>query len=152
MKMNSRSNSSGQILGIVIIVLALIGVGFWWLVSTKQAMAKEGREFGKEAIQRIILQHDQAFFSSRLGPQGRMNFPPSAIQDFFADIEKLGAPIGSVNVEGDIQFQSHFFEPTGDFHAHVNYATRDADISISISHPESRWQLDAVSFVPGKER
>jgi hypothetical protein len=152
MKMNSRSNSSGQVLGILVIVLALIGVGFWWLFSNKQTMAKEGREFGKEAIQRIILQHDQAFFSSRLGPQARMNFPPSATQEFFADLEKLGAPIGPVNVEGDIQFQSHFFEPTGDFHAHINYATRDADISIAISHPESRWQLDAVSFVPGKER
>jgi len=150
--MNSRSNSSGQVIGILVIVLALIGVGFWWLFSNKQTMAKEGREFVKESIQRIILQHDPAFFSSRLGPQGRMNFPPSAIQDFFAEIEKLGAPIGPVNVEGDIQFQSHFFEPTGDFHAHVNYATRDADISVSISHPESRWQLDAVSFVPGKER
>ena len=105
MKINSRSNSSGQIVGIVIIVLVLIGVGFWWLISTKQAMAKEGREFGNEAIQRIIVQRDQAFFSSRLGPQGRMNFPPSAIQDFFAEIEKFGAPIGPVNVDGNIQFQ-----------------------------------------------
>jgi hypothetical protein len=152
MKTNSRSNSSGQVIGIVIIVVVLIGIGFWWLFSNKQAMRKEGREFGKEAIQRIILQHDKAFFSSRLGPQGRMNFPPSTIQEFFTELEKFGAPIGPVNVEGDIQFQSHFFEPTGEFHAHVNYPTRDADISIAISHPESRWQLDAVSFVPGQER
>ncbi len=65
LKMNSRSKSSGQILAVVIIVLALIGGGFWWLFTNKQAMAKEGREFGREAIQRIAVQHDLAFFPAR---------------------------------------------------------------------------------------
>jgi len=94
--MNSRSKSSGQILAVVIIVLALIGGGFWWLFTNKQAMAKEGREFGREAIQRIAVQHDLAFFSSRLGPAARMQFPPSAQQDFISRMQKLGAPAGPV--------------------------------------------------------
>ncbi len=98
LKMNSRSKSSGQILAIVIILLALIGAGFWWLFSNKQEMAKEGREFGREAVQRIAVQHDLAFFSSRLSPQARLQFPPSAQQDFMLRMEKLGAPVGPVDV------------------------------------------------------
>src|SRR5438094_8770641 len=117
LKMNSRSKSSGQILAIVIILLALIGAGFWWLFSNKQEMAKEGREFGREAIQRIAVQHDLAFFSSRLSPQARLQLPPSAQQDCMSRMEKLGAPVGAVDVQGDILFQSPFCARTGNFHA-----------------------------------
>jgi len=152
LKMNSRSKSSGQILAIVIILLALIGAGFWWLFSNKQEIAKEGREFGREAVQRIAVQHDLAFFSSRLSPQARLQFPPSAQQDFMLRMEKLGAPVGPVDVQGDIQFQSQFFEPTGNFHARINYPARGADINIAVSHPVGRWQIDDVSFAPDPER
>jgi len=152
LKMNSRSKSSGQILAIVIILLALIGAGFWWLFSNKQEMAKEGREFGREAIQRIAVQHDLAFFSSRLSPQARLQLPPSAQQDFMSRMEKLGAPVGPVDVQGDILFQSQFFEPTGNFHARINYPARGAEINIAVSHPVGRWQIDDVSFAPDPER
>ena len=152
LKMNSRSKSSGQILAIVIILLALIGAGFWWLFSNKQEMAKEGREFGREAIQRIAVQHDLAFFSSRLSPQARLQLPPSAQQDFMSRMEKLGAPVGPVDVQGDILFQSQFFEPAGNFHARINYPARGAEINIAVSHPVGRWQIDDVSFAPDPER
>src|SRR6266699_4678521 len=102
LKMNSRSKSSGQILAIVIIVLALVGAGFWWLFSNKEAMAKEGRSFGREAVQRIAVQHDLNFFASHLSPEARLQFPPSAQQDFISRIEKLGPSAGPVDVQGDI--------------------------------------------------
>src|SRR5260370_26130784 len=127
LKMNSRSKSSGQVLAIVIILLALIGAGFWWLFSNKQEMAKEGREFGKEAIQRIAVQHDLAFFSSRLSPQARLQFPPSAQQDFISRMEKLGSPVGPVHLQVDILFQSQFFKPTGNFHPLINYPAMFSD-------------------------
>jgi hypothetical protein len=152
MKMNSRSKSSGQVLGIVIIVLALIGAGFWWLFSNKQTMAKEGREFGREAVQRVFVQHDLAFFSSHLSPEARRQFPPSAQQDLFTRIDKLGTPVGPVDVQGDIVFQSQFFEPRGNFHARINYPARGAEVNVSISHPVGRWQIDDIAFVPEPER
>jgi hypothetical protein len=152
MKMNSRSKSSGQVLGIVIIVLALIGAGFWWLFSNKQTMAKEGREFGKEAVHRIFVQHDLAFFSSHLGPAARLQFPPSAQQDLFTRVDKLGTPVGPVDVQGDIVFQSQFFEPRGNFHARINYPARGAEVNVSISHPVGRWQIDDIAFVAEPER
>jgi hypothetical protein len=152
LKMNSQSKSSGQILVVLIIMLGLIGGGVWWLYSSRDAMAKEGREFGREAIQRLAVQHDLTFFSSRLGPAGRMNFPPSAQQEFISEMAKMGTPVGPLNVQGDIEFQSQFFEPTGNFHAHINYPTRGAEISVAISHPVGRWQIDNALFAPERER
>ena len=151
LKTHHRSDS-GQIVVVLIILLGLIGGGVWWLYSSRDAMAKEGREFGREAIQRIVVQRDATFFASRLSPAARLQFPPSAQQEFIADMAKMGTPVGPLNVQGDIEFQSQFFEPTGSFHAHVNYPARDAEINVAISHPVGRWQIDSASFMPGRER
>jgi hypothetical protein len=81
-----------------------------------------------------------------------MNFPASAQQDFFAEIAKLGAPAGAIDVKGDIEFNSQFFEPHGSFQARINYPARYADMNLAISHPVGRWQIDDISFVPQRER
>jgi hypothetical protein len=148
LKMKSRSKSSGQVIVILIIVLALVGVGFWYLSSNKQEMAREGKQFARDAVQRIVVQRDINFFNSHLSPQARMNFPQSAQQDFFAEIAKLGAPSGAIDVKGDIEFNSQFFEPHGTFQARINYPARYADINLIISHPVGRWQIDDASFLP----
>jgi len=151
-KMNSRSKSSGQVIVVLIIVLGLVGVGFWWLFSNKQEMAREGKQFAKDAIQHIAVQRDIKFFASHLSPQARMNFPLSAQQDFFAEIAKLGPPAGAIDVKGDIEFNSQFFEPHGNFQGRINYPARYADINLVISHPVGRWQIDEVTFLPQRER
>ena len=145
--MHSRSKSSGQVIVILIIVLGLVGAGFWWLLSNKKEMAREGKQFARDAIQRIVLQRDINFFNSRLSPAARMNFPGSAQQDFFAEIAKLGAPSGAIDVKGEIEFNSQFFEPHGTFQARINYPARYADINLIISHPVGRWQIDDASFL-----
>jgi hypothetical protein len=147
LKMNPHSKSSGQVIVILIIVLGLVGVGFWYLSSNKQEMAREGKQFARDAIQRIVVQRDINFFNSHLSPQARMNFPQSAQQDFFAEIAKLGAPSGAIDVKGDIEFNSQFFEPHGSFQARINYPARYADINLGISHPVGRWQIDDASFL-----
>jgi hypothetical protein len=152
LKINSQSKSSGQVIVLLIIVLGLVGVGFWWLFSNKQEMSREGKEFAKDAIQRIVVQRDLNFFASRLGPQARINFAPSARQEFMGEIAKLGAPVGPIDVQGNIEFNSQFFEPHGNFRARINYPARFADINLVISHPVGRWQIDDATFVPERER
>jgi hypothetical protein len=152
MKTNSRSKSSGQILVILGIIVVLFFIGYWYLYSNKQTMAKEGTAFGKEAVQRIAVQRDLNFFASHLSPEARLQYPPSAQQDFMSRLEKLGAPVGPVDVQGEILFQSQFFEPHGNFHARINYAARAAEVNVSISHPVGRWQIDDVSFAEDRER
>ena len=146
MKINHRSKLSGQILAVIIIVLVLIGIGFWWLFSNKQQMAKEGNEFGRKAIHELVVQHNVKFFADHLSPAMRLQYPPSAQQDLMTQLGKLGTPLSPPNVEGEIVFQSHFFEPYGNFHAHINYPTRGADFNVAVSHPVGRWQIDEINF------
>ena len=152
MKLNTRLRSSGQVVVILIIVLVLLGIGYWWLYSTKQEMAKEGKEFANEATQKIVVQHDINFFASHLSPQARMNFPASTQQEFMNEIARHGAPSGAIDVQGEIQFQSQFFEPHGSFHARVNYPAKYADFDLIISHPVGRWQIDTIAFVKQAEQ
>jgi hypothetical protein len=151
LKLNSQRKSSGQVIVLVIIVLGLVGAAFWWLNSTKQQMAKEGTDFAKEATQHIAVQHDINFFNSRLSPQARMNFPASTQQEFMNEIVKLGAPVRPVDVQGNIEFQSQFFEPHGSFHTRIYYPAIYADMDLSISHPVGRWQIDDIAFIPQQQ-
>lgn len=152
MKLNIRLRSSGQVVVILVIVLVLLGIGYWWLNSTKQEMAKEGKEFANEAVQKIVVRHDINFFASHLSPQARMNFPVSAQQEFMNDIVQMGAPVGAIDLQGQMEFTSQFFEPHGAFHARINYAARYADFDLSISHPVGRWQIDTIAFVKQSEQ
>jgi len=147
MKLNTRLRSSGQVVVILIIILVLLGIGYWWLNSTKQEMAKGGKEFANEAAQKIVVQHDINFFGSHLSPQARMNFPVSAQQEFMNDIVQMGSPVGAFDLQGQMEFTSQFFEPHGAFHARINYPATYADFDISVSHPVGRWQIDTIAFV-----
>src|SRR6266516_115631 len=151
-KLSSKRKSSGQVVVLLIIVLALLGGAWWWLNSNKENAAKEGTQFGKEAIQKIAVQHDANFFNSRLSPQARMNFPASTQQEFMNEIVKLGAPVRPVDVQGKIEFNSQFFEPHGSFHARIYYPARYADMDLTISHPVGRWQIDQIAFIPQREQ
>jgi len=148
MKLNTRLRSSGQVVAILVIVLVLLGVGYWWLNSTKQEMAKGGKEFANEALQKIVVQHDINFFASHLSPQARMSFAAvTAQQEFMNEIVQMGAPVGAIDLQGQMEFTSQFFEPHGAFHARINYPARYADFDLSISHPVGRWQIDTIGFV-----
>ncbi len=61
-------------------------------------------------------------------------------------------PAGAIDVKGDIEFNSQFFEPHGNFQGRINYPARYADINLLISHPVGRWQIDEVTFLPQRER
>src|SRR5947208_15288641 len=145
--MKLQSKSSGQIIAILVILLGLAAVGFSWLNSNKQQMSKDGLAFAQEALLRIVVQHDVNFFGSHLSPQARMNFPVSAQQEFMNDIVQMGSPVGAIDLQGKIEFQSQFFEPQGAFHARIHDPARYAGFDISISHPVGRWQIDTIAFV-----
>jgi hypothetical protein len=141
-----RSTVAGQGLVVVIILLALIGGGYWWLNSHKQAMDREGRAFGKEMIQRLAVQHDVNFFASNLGPQAKLDYPPSQQQYILSKFTELGVPAQPIKIEENMTWESHFFEPKGYFTAHLNYPGQGATAQIAISHPVSKWQLDNLTL------
>ena len=151
-KLNRRSSASGEGLVVIIIVLALIGGIAWYLYSHKAAMDKDARGFGKEAVERLAVNHDAAFFADRLGPQAKLDFPPSQQQFLMSKFQELGVPEQPIQIDENITWESHFFEPKGYFIAHLNYPARPATLEVTTSHPVSRWQLDGVKLSYGTSR
>jgi hypothetical protein len=150
-KCNCRSNG-GEGLVVIIIVLAIIGGGVWWLYSHKQAMDREARAFGKEMIKRLVVDHDLEFFRNNLSPQAKLDYPPSQQGAIINQFMQLGVPTQPMNIEEQVTFESHFFEPKGYFVAHLFYPASAATMQIAISHPVSKWQLDNLTFTAERPR
>jgi hypothetical protein len=149
---NSLNKTAGDGLVVVIIFLALIGGGVWWLYSHKNAMDKEGREFGKKMIEALAVKYDAGFFRDNLGPQAKLDYPPSTQQLMIQQFQQLGAPAQPIKIDTNMTWESQFFEPHGFFTAHLNYPARGATMRIAISHPVGKWQLDNIEFGADKER
>jgi hypothetical protein len=148
---NDRYKTSGEGLVVVIILLVLIGGGVWWLFAHKKAMDKEARAFGHEMIQRMTVQHDLAFFTDHLSPQAKLDYPPSDQQLLMSQLTQLGVPAQPIKIEESVTWESHFFEPSAFFTAHLNYPAGPGELQIAINHTVSKWQLLNVTFTPPKQ-
>jgi len=148
MKLNpaSRRCIAGEGLVVVIILLALLGAGAWWLYSHKSAMDKEGRAFGRQMIEELAVKHNLAFFTDNLGPQAKLDYPPSQQQYILSKFQELGVPAQPIKIEENMVWESQFFEPKGYFTAHLNYPARSGTAQIAISHPVGKWQLDNLTL------
>lgn len=150
-KTNCRSRKSGEGgLAIIIIVVLLIGGGFWWLFSAKSTAEKESRAFLNEAVQRLAVQHNLEFLTSRMGPAAKVEFPPSHQRNLIETLTQLGVPAQPIKIDGKLLYDSYFFKPHGLFTAQLNYPGRPGTLEMEISHPVGRWQFDAVRL--GLER
>jgi hypothetical protein len=145
-KLSSRSKLSGEGLIVVVIVLALIGAGLWYLYSNKATTDREAREFARDAIKRITVDHDLKYFSDHLGPQAKLDNPPSQQQFMIQRFTQMGVPTQPIQIEESITWESYFFEPKGYFTAHLNYPAQPVMLQMATSHPVSRWQIDNLSF------
>ena len=151
-ELDCRSNASGQGLVVVIILLAIIAGGAWWLFNNKQTMDREARAFGREMIQRLAVNHDAAFFASHLSPQAKLDNPPSQQQYIMSKFQELGVPAQPIQIDENITWESHFFEPRGFFTAHLVYATQTATLQLAVSQPVSKWQLDNITMAWNQPR
>lgn len=154
MKLNrkTRKRTAGDGLIVVIVFLALIGVGVWWLYSHKTAMDKEGRLFGRQTIEALTVRYDKGFLASNLSPQARVDNPPSVQEALVQQLQQLGTPAQPIKIDENMTWESQFFEPKGYFTGHLNYPARGATMQIAISHPVGKWQIDNVTFAPERER
>jgi hypothetical protein len=144
--LDCRSNTSGQGLVVVLILLAIIAGGAWWLFNNKQTMDRETRAFGREAIERLAVNHDAAFLANHLSPQARLDNPPSQQIYIMSKLQELGVPARPIQIDENITWESHFFDPRGFFTAHLIYPAQTAMIQIAVSHPVSKWQLDNITI------
>ena len=145
-KLSFQTKLSGQGLVVVFILLAVIGAGLWYLYSNKATTDREARAFAREAIKRITVDHDLKYFSDHLGPQAKLDNPPSQQQFIIQRFTQMGVPAQPIQIEENVTWESYFFEPRGYFTAHLNYPAQPVMLQMATSHPVSRWQIDNVSF------
>ena len=148
----SRNRNGGDGLVVVIILLALLGIGAWWLYSHKAAMDKEGRQFGRTMIEALAVRYDKAFFANNLGPQAKLDYPPSQQDFLIQQFQQLGTPAQPIQIDEKMTWESQFFEPRGYFTAQLNYPARSATVQLAISHPVSKWQVDNLTLSAQRER
>jgi hypothetical protein len=145
----SKLKQSGQGLVLIVIILAIIGGGLWYLYSNKATTDREARAFGRETIKRLTVDHDRQYLETHLGPQAKLDLPPSQRDYMIQRFAQFGVPQQPMQIEEDVTFESYFFEPRAIFTAHLNYPAQPALLQLAISHPVSKWQIDNVTFSPG---
>jgi hypothetical protein len=148
MKKQSTSNLNrrGEGLVIVIILVVILGAGAWWLFSTKNQSDKEARAFGRQMIENLAVKHDLAFFSNNLGPQAKLDYPPSMQQMVVQKLTEMGTPVQPIKIDESVTFESQFFSPRGVFTAHLNYPSGPSLMQLAISHPVGKWQVDDLTI------
>jgi hypothetical protein len=134
---------------VLIIILAIIGGGFWYLFSNKKTMDREARTFGRQMIEALTVRHDVNYFANNLSPQMRLDYPPSQQQSVISQFQQMGAPQQPIKIDETVTFESHFFTPRGHFTAHLFYPTQAATLDMDVSHPVGKWQLDDMTFSAG---
>ena len=147
-KLGSQTKLSGQGLVVVFIVLAVIGAGLWYLYSNKSTTDREARAFAKDAIKRLVVDHDRQYLDTHLGPQAKIDLPPSARDYMIQRFTQFGVPQQPIQIDENVTFESYFFEPRGYFTATLNYPGQGAMLQVATSHPVSRWQIDNITFTP----
>ena len=146
MKLSSRSKLAGEgLIPLIVIVLAIIGGMLWYLYSTKATTDRECRAFGHSIINRLVVNHDGSVLQTELGPEMKMNFPPSGQKYAMDRFNQLGVPQQPINIEDNVTFDSFFFRPHGFFTAHLNYPGQELVLQIAVSHPETKWQVDDIT-------
>jgi hypothetical protein len=148
LKLSSQTKLSGQGLVVVFILLAVIGAGLWYLYSNKATTDREARAFAREAVKKLTVDHDRQYLETHLGPQAKLDLPPSARDYMIQRFAQFGVPAQPIQIDENVTFESYFFEPRGYFTAHLNYPGQGAILQVAISHPVSRWQIDNITFTP----
>ncbi len=139
--------ASGQVLVLLVILLAIMGGGYWYMNQSKQANEKAARAFAQEAATRIVMQQDDRFLAFAIAPESQITYPPSWRYRLFSRLHDLGAPAPPIELDGRVTFTSGFFEPRGDFHAKINFPEGPAFLDLQVSHPRALWQIDAINLI-----
>lgn len=146
MTLNLQRRTSGQAIVMLLILLAILGGGYWWLAHSKQTSEREAREFAKMAATRLACEFDQRFLDKYLGSEAQVRFPPSFRGRMMNWLRELGVASREIEIAGTVTYTSQFFQPVGQFRAHLKYPARYADLDLGVSCPNGWWQVDNVNL------
>jgi hypothetical protein len=144
-KLSSRLKNSGEGLVLIIIVLAILGAGLWYLYSTKAATDSDARRYGHEVINRLVINRDRALLDQDLGPQAKMDLPPSQRDYMIQRFAQFGVPSQPIQIDDNVTFDSYFFQPHGYFTAHLNYPAQPVTLEVAISQGTTKWLIENIT-------
>jgi hypothetical protein len=147
MKRSASAVIRGQVIVLVVIVLALLGGGVWFLYSSRQDAEKNGRAFAALVAKRIAVNYDDKFFHVRLSPAAQGNYQQSWRERMLMQLRQLGVPSQPIEMKGDMAYTSHFFDPKGNFRAELKYPTTTAYLEMVISRGMTVWQIDEINLM-----
>jgi hypothetical protein len=132
---------------LLLILLAILGGGYWYLSSGRTTKEQEARDFAKEVAERVVLRGDTRILDTALSLEARRQYPPSWRDRMYERIREQGAPKSDMRVSGDVTFSHHFFEPLGRFKAEVDYVDGPAYLQLNVSQHGVLWQVDYLNWI-----
>src|SRR5207237_9546363 len=87
-----QSAQRGQALVFLLIVIAMIACGLYFLISMRKDAKAEGERFARQVIERCVFQHDVKFLHSNVASDRRLAVPPAMDDQFIFYLTKLGVP------------------------------------------------------------
>src|SRR5438067_13433661 len=106
-----RSGQRGQALVFLIIVIAVIAGGLFFLSSMRKDAKAEGERFARQVIERCAFQHDVKFLHASVASDRRLAVPPAMDDQFIYFLTKLGVPDRNYNLTGQLDFDHYFGSP-----------------------------------------
>ncbi len=131
---------------LIIILLAVLAGGWWFLKSNRDTREKEAFAFANEGATHIVLQQDMRFLNFNLTPKAQLMYPPSWRMRLMDMIREAGAAKPEFQVKGNMHFVNQFFQPEGEFTAQFECLRGPAYLELHVSHPGALWVIDAINW------
>ena len=135
------SSEGGQALVFIIIVIAVIAAGLFFLNSMRKDAKVEGESFAREIIEKCAFQHDVKWLHSKVASDRRVAVPPAMDDQFIYYLTKLGVPDRNYKLDGQLEFESYFVSPHGSYKVILTYPTQHATVNFTIARPSGIWLI-----------
>lgn len=136
----------GGALVAVLVLVAILGLGLLGLERRKKAMEEEALAYAMETVEQVLFAHNQTYLSKNVSRTAEREFFASRQEAFVARLVEAGQPARPIKLEGGVKFESYFFNPSGGFRAPLLFAGGPGTLTLNISHPGDKWQIDGIAI------
>lgn len=134
-----RALEGGQALVFIIIVIAVIAGGLFFLNSMRNDAKVEGDRFAHEFVDKCAFQHDVKWLHNKVASDRRVAVPPAMDDQFIYYLKQFGVPDRNYNLEGKLEFESYFVSPHGTYKTILTYPAQHATVNFTIARPSGIW-------------
>ena len=134
-----RAGERGQALVFIIIVIAVLAGGWFFLNSMRNDAKVEGDRFAHEFIDKTAFQHDVKWLHSKVSSDRRLQVPPAMDDQFIYYLSQFGVPDRNYSLEGKLDFDSYFVSPHGTYKTILTYPNQHATVNFTIARPSGIW-------------